>query len=152
MTPWIDALLAYLHFISIFVLFAFLTVEAVLIRRPLDAATIRLLGRMDLWFFGAAILVLVTGFLRLVFGAKGADFYLNAWPIYAKLGLFLLVGIISVAPTLTFIRWRRMLDHDPVWKVPEAEHRKTRRLVMAEVHLAALIPIFAVIMSRGLGY
>ena len=149
---WTDALLAYLHFISIFLLFAFLTVEAMLIRRPLDAATIRLLGRTDLWYFGAAIAVLVSGFLRLVFGAKGADFYLGAWPIYVKVGLFLAVGMISVAPTLTFIRWRRMLDHDPAWPVPPGEQKKARRLVMLEVHLAALIPIFAVIMARGLGH
>jgi len=27
-----------------------------------------------------------------------------------------------------------------------------RRLIMIEVHLAALIPVFAVIMSRGLGH
>jgi hypothetical protein len=32
----LDALLAYLHFIAIFVLFAFLTVQAVMLRRPLD--------------------------------------------------------------------------------------------------------------------
>jgi putative membrane protein len=152
MNVWIDALLAYLHYLSIFVLFGFLTVEAVMIRRPLDTAAIRLLGRLDLWYFGAAIVVLVTGFLRLVFGGKGPDFYLNAWPIYAKIALFLTVGIISVTPTLTFIRWRRMLDHDPAWQVPETEQRATRRLVMIEIHLAALIPIFAVIMARGLGH
>lgn len=150
MTMWTDAILAYLHFISIFLLFAFLTVQAVLIKRALDAAAIRLLGRMDIWYFGSAFAVLATGFLRAVFGAKGPDFYFGAWPIYAKLGLFLAVGIISVAPTLTFIRWRRMLDHDPAWQVPEAEHKKTRRLVMIELHLAALIPLVAVIMSRGL--
>ena len=44
-----------------------------------------------------AIAALVTGFLRLTLGAKGADFYFSGWPIYAKLGLFLAVGIISVA-------------------------------------------------------
>lgn len=148
---WIDALLAYLHFTAIFILFAFLTVEAVLMRGTLDAAAIRLLGRIDLWYFGAAIAVLVTGLLRLVFGAKGADFYLGAWPIYVKIALFVAVGILSVAPTLAFIRWRRHLDHDPAWQVPPAERQRMRRLVMIEVHLAALIPVFAVIMARGLG-
>ena len=151
MTMWTDALLAYLHFTAIFILFAFLTVEIVLIRGALDAPAIRLLGRADLWYFGAAIAVLATGFLRLVFGAKGPDFYLESWPIYAKLAMFLGVGILSVTPTLTFIRWRRALDHDAAWKVPDEERLRMRRLVMIEVHLAALIPVFAVIMSRGLG-
>ena len=149
---WLDALLAYLHFIAIFILFGFLTAETVIIRRPLDAATIRLLGRLDLWYFGAAAVVLLTGFLRLGFGAKGAEFYLTSWPIYVKLGLFLLIAVISVYPTLAFVRWRRALDHDPAWTVPPAEHARYRKLVMAEVHLAALIPAFAVIMSRGLGH
>ena len=149
---WTDAILAYLHFTAIFILFAFLTVEIVLIRGALDAPAVRLLGRIDLWYFGAAAAVLVTGFLRLVLGAKGSDFYLNAWPIYAKLALFLAVGIISVTPTLTFIRWRRAFDHDAQWKVPDAERARMRRLIMIEVHLAALIPLVAVIMSRGLGH
>jgi putative membrane protein len=55
-----------------------------------------------------------------------------------------------VSPTLAFIRWRREADHDALWQVPGAEHAKARKLVVLEVHLAALIPIFAVIMARGL--
>jgi putative membrane protein len=148
----LDAILAYLHYIAIFTLVAFLAVEVLLIRGRLDAAAIRLLGRVDIFYFGAAMVVLVTGFLRLVFGAKGADFYLSAWPIYVKLGLFVAIAVISVIPTLAFIRWRRFLDHDPAWQVPAAERRRMRRLVMIEIHLAALIPAFAVIMSRGFGH
>ena len=149
---WLDAILAYLHFIAIFALFGFLTTEAVIIRRPLDAERVRLLGRVDLGYFGAAMTVLFTGFLRLGLGAKGAEFYLSSWPIYVKIALFLGVGLMSIYPTLAFIRWRRELDHDPAWRVPEAEHRRYAKMVMAEVHLAAMIPVFAVIMSRGLGH
>jgi putative membrane protein len=148
---WMDALLAYLHYIAIFVLVAFLAAEMVLIRGALDPRSIRLLGRVDLVYFGAAMAALVTGFLRLVFGAKGAHFYLDAWPFYVKFGLFLAVGFISIQPTLTFIRWRRMLDRDPVWAVPEAERARVRRVLLAEVFLAAMIPVFAVVMARGLG-
>ena len=82
----LDAILAYLHFIAIFILFAFLTVQLILLGRPLDARSVRLLGRMDLWYFGAAIAALATGFLRLGLGAKGGDFYLGALiPIFAVL-------------------------------------------------------------------
>jgi putative membrane protein len=148
---WLDATLAYLHFIAIFTLFAFLTAEAVLLRRALDGETVRLLGRVDIWFFGSAVVALATGFSRLAFGAKGAEFYLSAWPVYVKIGLFLLVGTMSVYPTLAFIRWRRELDHDAAWKVSPAEQRRMRKMVMIEVHVAALIPAVAVVMSRGLG-
>jgi putative membrane protein len=148
---WLDAILAFLHYAAIFMLFGFLVTEVMAFRMNFDEKTIRLLGRIDLWYFGAAMATLVTGFLRLVFGAKGPDFYLSAWPIYVKIGLFLAIALISVSPTLTFIKWRRALDKDPNWQVPEEERLKARRFVMSELHLAALIPLVAVIMARGLG-
>jgi len=147
---WIDAILAYLHFIAIFILFGYLIAESLMLKAPLDAAATRKLGRIDLVYAGAAAAVLVTGFLRLVYGAKGPDFYLQSWPVYVKIGLFLLVAVISVTPTLAYVRWRRYLDHDAAWQVPSEEQRRMRRLVMIELHLAGMIPVFAVIMSRGL--
>ena len=146
----LDAFLAYLHFAAIFVLFGYLITEAVFVKGTLTPEAIRRLGRIDIFYFGAAMAVLATGFLRLAFGAKGPDYYLSWWPIYAKLATFVVIAAISVVPTMTFIRWRRMLDHDAAWQVPPAEQRRMRRFIMAELHLAALIPAFAVIMSRGL--
>ncbi len=148
---WLDAILAYLHFISIFVLFGYLIVELVTIKGELDAVAIRRIARADIIYFVAAMLVLATGFARLMFGAKGSGFYLTSWPIYAKLATFILIGVTSVIPTLAFLRWKRAVAKDPSWKVPPEEQRKMRRIVMIELHLAALIPVFAVIMSRGLG-
>ena len=148
---WLDAILAYLHFTAIFMLFAFITTQAILIRGPLDIRTVKLIGRTDLWYFGSAFAVLVTGFLRATMGAKGPDFYFNFWPIYAKLALFLAVGIISIKPTMTFIRWRRRFEGDPAWQVPPGEQAAMRKLVVIEAHLAAVIPFIAVMMSRGLG-
>ncbi|HEX4781287.1 MAG TPA: DUF2214 family protein [Usitatibacter sp.] len=147
----LDAALAYLHFSAIFVLFGYLIAEAILLRGTLTPEMVRRLGRIDIIYFGAAMAVLATGFLRLVFGAKGADYYLSWWPIYAKIGTFLVIAIVSVVPTLAYIRWRRMLDRDAAWQVPADEQKKMRRLVMVELHLAALIPAFAVVMARGLG-
>ena len=148
---WSDAILAYLHFTAVFVLFAFLSVELVLLKGELTPAVIRQLGRMDVWYFGAAIVVLATGFARMVLGAKGAEFYLSSWPVYVKIGLFVAVAMMSVIPTLRFIDWRRQLEHDAAWRVPGAEQQRMRRLVLIELHVAALIPLVAVIMARGLG-
>lgn len=148
---WLDALLAYLHYIAIFLLVGFLAAEMVLVRGALDARAIRLLGKVDLVYFGSAMAALATGILRLVFGAKGADFYMSAWPFYVKFALFVAVGIVSIQPTLAFIRWRRMLEHDPAWPVPDVERARVWRMIMIEVHLAAMIPVFAVVMARGLG-
>jgi len=147
----LDAALAYLHFTAIFLLFAFLTTQVILLRAPLDERSIRLLGRVDMFYGLSSVLVLLTGLLRLGLGAKGADFYMSSWPIYVKVGLFIIVGVISIKPTLEFIKWRRALDHSPTWKLPPEAQAAMRRIVMIEVHLAALIPVFAVMMARGLG-
>ncbi len=150
--PWLDATLAYLHFTAIFLVFAFLTVEVMLMRGALEPVSIRLLGRVDAWYFGSAMAALATGLLRLFFGAKGSAFYAGAWPLYAKIGLFVAVAAVSIAPTLAFRRWRRAVEGDPQWRVPEEERRRMRRALMIEVHIAAVIPAVAVIMARGLGY
>ena len=147
----LDAVLAYLHFTAIFLLFAFMTVEVMLMRGALDQTAVRLLGRVDLWYFGSAIAALVTGLLRLGLGAKGGDFYLSSWPIYVKVGLFFAVALISIKPTLTCVRWRKAFDHDAAFRIGDDERRRVRRYLMIEVHLASLIPVFAVMMARGLG-
>ena len=151
MTMWLDAVLAYFHYVAIFMLFAYLVAESMIIKRPLDAAAILRIGKVDLIFGALAVAVLITGFLRLAYGAKGADFYMQSSPFYVKVGLFLFVGMISIYPTLAFVRWRRSVEHDPSWKVPPAEQLRIRRVIFAELHLAGMIPVFAVIMSRGLG-
>jgi putative membrane protein len=148
---WLDAFLAWLHYSAIFFLVGFLAIELLLIRGPLEARTIRFLVKLDIALALSAMSVLVSGFLRLVYGAKGPHFYLDHWPFYVKLALFLAVGFISIYPTLAFIRWRRQLDRDAAWRAPEDERLRIRRVIMLEVHLAAIIPVFAVVMSRGLG-
>ena len=44
----IDAVLAYLHYIAIFMLFAYLVAETLILKGILDTAAIRRLGRIDL--------------------------------------------------------------------------------------------------------
>jgi putative membrane protein len=146
-----DALLAYFHYVAIFLLFAFLTVEAMLLRNPLDGSAVKLIARVDLWYFAAAILALASGLSRLVWGAKGAGFYSGNPVLYVKLGLFLAVGVLSIPPTLQFLRWARALKADAAFTPPEAERQHARRLVMLSLHLAALLPLLAVLLARGIG-
>ncbi len=148
----VDALLAYFHYSAIFVFFAFLTVEAMLLRNPLDANAVRLLARVDLWYFGAAIMVVASGVLRLYWGAKGVAFYSANPMFHAKVALVIVIGILSFPPTLQYLRWSRQLKAVAHFEPPELERRRARRLVMIELHLAALLPLFGVLMARGIGY
>jgi putative membrane protein len=147
---WTDAILAYLHFAAIFALIWFLAREWTLLRAGFSSVGVELLARADARFGIAAGLVLVTGALRAVFGVKGWAFYAQNPAFHVKIGLFVVVGLISIAPTLQFLRWRKALRNNAAFRVRETDWTSARRLVLIELHLVALIPLAAVIMSRGL--
>ena len=148
---WIDAALSYLHFSAMFLVFGFLTVEVMLVREPVDARAAVLLRRSDAWYVGSAIATLVTGIIRLSYGAKGMAFYIGNPVFWLKLALFVAVLLVSVLPTRQFVRWRSQVAADPQFSAADDERRRIRRLVMIELHLLAFVPLAAVLMARGIG-
>jgi len=147
---WLDAILAYLHFMAIFGLFATLAREMWLLRVGAASLDIEMLARTDRSFGIHAGVVLVTGVLRASLGIKGAAFYMHNPAFHLKIGLFVLAALISIAPTIAFLRWRKARRADPSWRVPDAEWQRAKKLVRLEMVIIALIPLAAVIMSRGL--
>lgn len=147
---WTDAILAYLHFAAIFSLLWFLAKEWTLLRAGAANVDVERIAKADAGFGATAGLVLVTGALRAAFGAKGWAFYAHNPAFHVKVTLFVIVGLVSIAPTLQFLRWRKARRADPAFRVSDAEWTRARRFIMIELHLIALIPLLAVIMSRGL--
>jgi putative membrane protein len=146
-----DALLAWLHYLAIFTLIVPLAAQAVLLRPDMPAASVRRLARHDMLYLASALAVVATGLLRLFYGAKGAPFYLpNPW-FHAKMGLFVIIALLSVRPTLAFLKWHRQARMLPGFVPTNTEIARVRRWVMVEVHLLGLLPLFAALMARGIG-
>jgi putative membrane protein len=83
-----DALYAWFHYLAIFLLVVVLTAEAVLLRPELTANGVKRLAVYDRLYLASALVVLITGVLRLTLGIKGAAFYMaNPW-FHAKITLF----------------------------------------------------------------
>lgn len=144
-----ESLLAYAHFVAILTLVVFITSEAALCRPEwINAAVVRRLARVDIIYMGAAIAVLATGFARTYWGVKGFEWYWHQPLLHIKVTLFVIVGLVSIAPTRAFIRWRKALDANGALP-PEAEVRKVRKLIMVQAHLVMLIPLAAVLLARG---
>jgi putative membrane protein len=144
-----ESLLAYAHFVAILTLVVFLTSEAALCRPEwINAAVVRRLARVDIIYMGAAMAVLATGFARTYWGAKGFEWYWHQPLLHIKVTLFVIVGLISIAPTRAFIRWRKALDASGALPA-EAEVRKVRKLIMVQAHIVMLIPLAAVLLARG---
>ncbi len=146
-----QALAAYLHYLSIFVLFALLSVEHVQFKLPLDLRRARSLIITDIAYGISAGVVLFTGLARVLWYGKGLDYYLGNSLFHAKVGLFILVGLISVAPTFAFLNWRNSLK---AGEVPQVSARQARLVIMVirlELLLLLAMPLLAVLMARGYG-
>jgi putative membrane protein len=146
-----DAILQFLHISAILALVVFISSEAAICRPEwMNADIVERLVRVDRIYGIAAMTVLATGLIRIYWGAKGAGWYWHNWLLHVKLGAFIVVALISIAPTLRFIRWRKALRDGGA--LPGAEEvRSTRKLVMLQAHIIPLIPLAAVFLARGFG-
>jgi len=146
-----DAALSYLHFIFAFILAGALAGEAFVLRLPVDGRAARLLLRMDAFYAIGAVGVIAAGVARVFWGAKGASYYADQPFFWIKMAAFAVIGLISIAPTRTFFAWVKQTGKDAAFAVAEADAKRVRRLVMIELHLLALVPLFAALMARGIG-
>ena len=147
----LESILAYLHLLAVLTLVVFLASQAALCRSEWlnDKAVLRL-GKLDMVYGIAAVLVLATGLARIFWGVKGPTYYGANWLLHAKVGLFVVIALLSIKPSLTIRRWVRAVKANGAMPAPE-EVRGTRRLVMVQAHLVALIPLFATFLARGFG-
>jgi putative membrane protein len=61
------------------------------------------------------------------------------------------IGLISVAPTLTYLRWRRAARVDG--RLPQqGELTRVRRWIHLQLALFVGLPMLAAMMARGVGY
>ena len=147
-----DLLLAIAHHILIFALAGIIAAEIVLVRPGLKAETLARLARIDGAYGMIAMLIILVGIGRVFFGLKGWEYYIYYWAFWAKMAAFAVVGLLSIAPTIRFIRWRKAAASNPAFAVPDAEIRSMRAYLHAEATVFVLIPVFAAIMARGIGY
>lgn len=147
----LEAFLAYAHILAFLTMVVFLASEAALCRVEwMNEAVVQRLARLDLIYGLSALAVLLTGLARIHFGMKGSGWYWSHPLLHLKLTLFVVIGGLSILPTLSFSRWRRVLEAGGGLPSPDAV-RRTRRLVMWQAHLLPLIPLAAVFLARGFG-
>jgi putative membrane protein len=142
----LDLVLAVAHHLLIFGIFGVLFAEFMAVRPGMSGATVVRIASVDLWYGILAGLVIVVGFCRAIFAAKGWTYYSHNAFFWAKLASFAAIGLLSIPPTIAFIRWRR-LSTTP----DDAAIRAIRRYLNVEFALFALLPIYAAAMARGYG-
>lgn len=143
-----ELILRYIHFISIFTIVSSLVAEGLLLKERMTRKEIGRLAKIDA-VYGLAALTLLAAGLTLWLGGFGkeAAYYTNNWIFHLKLGLFALVGILSIYPTIFFIKQRKGIADE---EVPVSG--KITWMIRIELMLLAIIPLLAGLIARGIGY
>ena len=140
-------LINYAHFLGLAGLFAALAVELAMFRPRVGGEVARRLARVDALYGLSALVALGTGLLKVFDGDKPAA-YFGANPLFhVKVTLFVVVLLLSVYPTVQFIRRRRTaVEQEAIYPASIG--------VLLRIQLALLlaIPLLAVLMARGYGY
>jgi putative membrane protein len=144
-----STLFAFLHHLCAFTLVSAVAIEFALIRQELTLSSARRLQVTDIVLGIAAGALLVIGLLRVFFFEKGASYYFHSHAFLAKFLLFIVVGLLSIVPTVEFLSWR---DAVKAGQVPAINAKKLRRVtavIHGELFAIVIILLCAAIMARG---
>ena len=147
----VHAWLAIAHHLAVFGVFAVLVAEWVLVRPGMGAGDVRRLARVDATYGALAGTVLLAGATRVVLGPAPADFYIENPVFWLKMGAFATVGLLSIHPTIRYLRWRRGLDADATAVPGATQVAAAQRAIRLQLGVFASIPVLAALMARGIG-
>jgi putative membrane protein len=139
---------AWLHYLSILVLFSTLVVEHLLFRPGIDAGTAKRIGIVDAIYGNSAAAVFITGFFRMAF-EKGFAYYMHHWAFYLLFILFVIVGLISIYPTTVYLRWRKQTREGLAPVIDAAVAKRVTLILRTELVLVLFMPLLAAWMARG---
>ena len=145
------AVVAFLHHLFAFTLVACVVYEFIAFRKGLTIDEVRRIQRVDLFYGISAGLLLIVGLLRVFFFEKGAAFYSQSPFFWVKMGTFLIVGLLSIDPTIRYIRWNKAINENKTPEVSDKEFKRTRAILWLELIGLVVIILAAAFMARGIG-
>lgn len=134
----------YLHFIAIFGLAGALVIENMAIKPTINGEDARNLAKVDAVYGACAFLVFTFGLVLWLWVGKPAEFYTDNSLFQIKVALFVLIALLSIYPTLFFIKYRK--SEAPEIAVP----KPILTLLKIELFVLLVIPILAYLMARGI--
>ena len=145
------AFMAFLHHLFAFALVACVIYEFIAYRKGMSIEEARRIQRADLVYGISAGFLLIVGLLRVYFFEKGPAFYSHNPFFWVKMNAFLIVGLLSIDPTIRYLRWNKTLKENEAPEINDNEFKRTRLLLTLEVIGLAVILFAAAMMARGIG-
>jgi putative membrane protein len=145
------AVFAFLHHLAAFTLVSAIGIELALFSATPTLTQARKLRVIDAHYGLAALAILVIGFARVAYFEKGSDYYFsNGWFI-TKLSLFVIVGLLSIYPTVVFASWKGAIKRGEAPVVSAEAAKRIRMCLFLELAGVAGILLAAPLMARGVG-
>jgi putative membrane protein len=145
-----NIVLPWVHYVSVLLMAGMALTELYLFKLKASDETLKLLGRVDRFYGIFAVLVLVTGLLRVWHGGKGADYYWHNAAFLGVIALFIIGSLSSAVPTIRIMRWRKAVAAGGALPA-EGDMRKTRVLVHAQLTTIVLMALLITVVARGYG-
>jgi len=146
-----SAFMAFLHHLFAFTLVATVVYEFIAYRKGMSVEEARRIQRADITYGISAGVLLVVGLLRVYFFEKGPAFYNQNPFFWAKMIAFIIVGLLSIDPTVRYIRWNKIVKENIAPEISDNEFKRTRILLWLEVIGLAVVLFSAAFMARGIG-
>lgn len=145
----IEILVKYIHFLAIFGIVASLTAEHLLLKPQLTRNELQRISVLD-GIYGISSIVLLTAGLILWLGGIGkpAEIYSKNWIFHLKIGLFLVIGLLSIYPTVFFLKQRKGDNREELVTVPPM----VKMMLRMELLILFILPLLATLMAKGVGF
>jgi uncharacterized membrane protein len=144
-----SAFAAYGHYLGLALSVGCLVTERLTVKAGMSEDEEKRLVMADSVYGLAAVLILVTGYQRVVAYGKGWDFYAHEPIFWVKLWLLSVMGAASFFPTTQIIK--RAVGPPPGPMSEKLAARMTS-IINAELLAIGSIPLAATLMARGVGY
>ena len=149
--PIKSAMVAYIHYLGIILCVGTLFFERILLKANLNRKDSILLIITDSIYGFAGLAILFTGILRVKYFGQGGDFYTSNPVFWIKVTIFIIIGLISLYPTVTYISWVLPIRKNKSIMISENVVKRFKFLITTELIGFAIIPFFATLMARGVG-
>ena len=145
------AIVAYTHYLGIVLCTSALFYERLKLKVNLNRSEAISIIIADVIYGITGLAILISGILRVRYFGQGSDFYTSNLLFWIKVSLYIVVGLLSLYPTTTFVFWAIPLSKNKLPVISENLVLRFKIIITTELIGFATIPFFATLMARGVG-
>jgi putative membrane protein len=122
-----------------------LIAEYIILSKEVTEQQLKKIIKINAIYGYSTLLIFITGLLLWFSVGKTPEYYTSNWLFHTKLTTFILMGILSIRPTIFLLKNKNSTQK--TINIPKS----VRLLVRIELVLLVIIPLLAVLIANGFG-